>query len=215
MALNGILMALLKQRQTGQGDYIDIALHDCLISWTPTVTGPIFAEHRPNLAKEERNWGGAAFYNIYETKDGKYIVPGGVERKFCENFLNKAGRADLISTALQSPGPAQEPVKDFLRLFFKERTQQEALSWLDGTDICYAPLRNLYEGFFDPNTRERGMLLFDEQGNEHIGVPIKFRNEPAKPNLQLPEFGEHSTEILREEGFGKEEIEQLVREGVI
>lgn len=215
MAFGAILMALLRQRQTGQGDYIDISMHDSLISWTPTVTGPVFAEHRPNSVRDERNWGGAAFYNIYETKDGKYMVLGGVEHKFCENFLHKAGRPDLIPLTLQPPGPMQEPVKDYLRRFFIERTQQEALDWLEGTDICYAPLRNLYEGFFDPNTREREMLLLDEEGNEHIGVPIKFRNEPAQPNLQLPRFGEHSTAILRHLGYGDTEIQQLAQEGVI
>jgi crotonobetainyl-CoA:carnitine CoA-transferase CaiB-like acyl-CoA transferase len=190
-------------------------MHDSLLSWTANVTGPTFAEHRAHVVKEERNWGGAAFYNIYETKDGQYIVLGGVEHKFCESFLNKAGRPDLIPLTREPPGPVQDPVKDYLRAFFLERTRQQALDWLADTEVCYAPLRDLYEGFFDPNTQERGMLLVDEQGNEHIGVPIKYRNEPAQAKLHVPQLGEHSAAILAELGYGKAEIEQLARDSVI
>ena len=43
----------------------------------------------------------------------------------------------------------------------------------------------------------------------------KYRNEPAQPNLQVPEFGEHSAAILHQLGYGEAEIEQLAREGVI
>ncbi len=215
MGLVAILMALVKRQQTGRGDYVDISMHDCLISWTPNVTGPAFAEHRPNTVKEERNWGGSAFYNIYETRDGKYMVLGGAEHKFCENFLHKAGRADLMPLALLPPGPGQEPLKAYLREFFKERTQQQALAWLDGVDVCYAPLRDLYEGFFDPNTSERGMLLIDGEGTEHIGAPIRFRDDPAQPNLQVPGFGEHSAAILAGLGYSDREIQGLADDGVV
>ena len=57
MALSGILMALLKQRATGQGDYLDIAMHDSLLAWTANVLGPVFAEGRAPVAKEERHLG--------------------------------------------------------------------------------------------------------------------------------------------------------------
>jgi crotonobetainyl-CoA:carnitine CoA-transferase CaiB-like acyl-CoA transferase len=126
MALSGILMALLTQRRTGRGDYLDVSLYDSLIAWTPNVQGPVFAEHRAHVVKHERNWGGAAFYNVYDTKDGRYIALGGVEHKFAENFLNKAGCPDLIPLCHQPPGPAQDPVKDYLREFFRSKT------WMNG-----------------------------------------------------------------------------------
>ena len=46
MALSGILMALLRREQTGRGDYLDIAMYDSLLAWTPNVMGPVFAEDR-------------------------------------------------------------------------------------------------------------------------------------------------------------------------
>ncbi|MBL8380831.1 MAG: CoA transferase [Burkholderiales bacterium] len=215
MALSGILMALLRQRQTGRGDYLDISMHDCLLAWTPNVAGPVFAENRDHVVTHARNWGGAAFYMIYDTADGKEVVLAGIEHKFCENFLNKAGRPDLIPLTHEPPGPVQEPVKAFLREWFGARTQAQALEWLADVDVCYAPLRTLKQSMDDPNTSERGMLLKDPQGNHHLGVPIKFRHEPAAPRLRAPELGEHALEVLQGIGIAAEEARQLAAAGVV
>ena len=215
MALSGILMALVKQRQTGQGDYLDISMHDCLLAWTPNVQGPVLAESRDHIVQHERNWGGAAFYNIYATSDARHMVLGGVEHKFCENFLRKAARADLIPLVHQPPGPVQEPVKAFLREWFGARTQAEALAWLADIDVCYAPLRTLRQSMQDPNTTARGMLLQDAQGNAHLGVPIKFAREPAQPILRAPALGEDSRAVLARAGMSAAEIDELARANVI
>ncbi|MGE0851513.1 MAG: CaiB/BaiF CoA transferase family protein [Hyphomicrobiaceae bacterium] len=214
MALSGILMALLKQRETGRGDFIDIAMHDALLAWTPNVMGPVFAEGRPPVPKDERSWGGAAFYNIYETADGQFITLGGSEHKFAENFLAKAGRPDLALLCREAPGAKQAPVREYLGNLFRSRTLADWLAWLDGVDVCYAPVRTLKDAIDDPNAVERGMLLRDERGLEHLGVPIKFAHEPATPDLRVPELGEDSEAILREIGLDGD-IGTLRREGVI
>ena len=214
-ALSGILMALFKQRQTGLGDYLDVAMHDALLAWTPNYIGPIFADDRDHIVKEGRNWGGAAFYNLYAASDGKHVVLGGIEHKFCENFLNKAGRADLIPLTHLPPGRGQAPVTAFLRQWFAARTQAEALAWLSEIDVCYAPLRTLREAVRDPNTAARGMLLRDEAGNQHLGAPLVFTREPAQPNLTAPALGEHARTILLEAGYVAQEIDALTRDGVI
>lgn len=214
-ALTGVLMALLRQRQTGQGDFVDIAMHDSVLAWTPNYTGPAFAEHRAHDVKNERNWGGGAFYNIYRTQDGQWMVLGGMEHHFCANFLHKAGRPDLLPLCDLPPGPGQQPVKDFLSEFFAARTREEALAWLADIDVCYAPLRTLVEAFDDPHTAERGMLLHDEQGMPHLGTAIKFAQEPAQIDFAVPRLGEHSRAIATELGYAEAEIEALVRDGVL
>ena len=143
------------------------------------------------------------------------MVLGGVEHKFCENFLRKAARADLIPLVHQPPGPVQEPVKAFLREWFGARTQAEALAWLADIDVCYAPLRTLKQSMQDPNTTARGMLLQDAQGNAHLGVPIKFAREPAQPMLRAPALGEDSRAVLARAGMSAAEIDELARANVI
>jgi crotonobetainyl-CoA:carnitine CoA-transferase CaiB-like acyl-CoA transferase len=214
MALSGILMALLKQRATGQGDYLDIAMHDSLLAWTANVMGPVFAEGRAPVAKQERTWGGNAFYNLYQTKDGEWLALGASEHKFAENFLAKAGRSDLAPYAHKQPGE-QGPLVEYLRRLLKEKTRAEWLAWLDGVDVAYAPVRSLKEAIDDPNTRTRGMLLVDERGRQHLGVPIKFAREPAEPVLRAPGFGEHSNEIVKSVGYGDTDIARLRAERVI
>jgi len=213
-ALAGILMALLKQRQTGRGDHLDIAMHDALLAWTPHVTPPVFAEGRAPVPKRERYWGGNAFYDLYETGDGQWLALGGAEPKFAENFLAKAGRADLAHHA-RAPAGSQEPLTAYLRELFKTQTLAEWLDWLADVDACYAPVRTLREGIHDPNTRARGMLLVDEHGDEHLGVPIKFAREPARPELRAPGLGEHSVEIVKGLGYSDADVERLRAERVI
>jgi crotonobetainyl-CoA:carnitine CoA-transferase CaiB-like acyl-CoA transferase len=215
MALAGILMALLKQRQTGQGDHLDVSLYDSLLAWTPNLQGPVFAEHRAHVVKHERNWGGAAFYNLYETKDGRFVALAGVEHKFAESFLNKAGRPDLIPLCHEPPGPVQDPVKAYLRELFASKTLAEWTTWFEGVDVCWAPVRTLHEAMFDPATAERGMLLVDAEGVEHLGVPIRFAREPASPDLHVPEFGAHSAEIVRSIGYSDADVERLRADRVI
>ena len=43
MAMNGILMALLRRTQTGLGDYLDISMQDSLVGWLPNIVGSVFA----------------------------------------------------------------------------------------------------------------------------------------------------------------------------
>ncbi len=215
MALSGILMALLRAAKTGTGDYLDIAMQDCVISWLPYTVGPVFAENRAPIPKQERLFGGAALYGIYETKDGQWMTLGGSEAKFATNLLEGLGRPDLIPAAHDMPGPAQNPVRDYLTEEFKTRTMAEWLDWFEGRDICYSPVLDLKTAFEQPNVKARDMLLTDVDGNHHLGHPIKFREEPAAPRLELPQIGEHNAAILSELGYTAADIEGMTEAGDI
>ncbi len=195
LALCGILMALLRRQKTGHGDYIDIAMLDSTLSWLPNATGTLFGEGEPPRVKQERQWGGGAFYEIYATRDGRHVVLGGSEHKFVVNLLSALGRPDLIEGASGPPGIGHDPAKAFLREVFATRTRDEWEAWFAGRDVCFAPLLDLQEAFARPQVAARGMLWRDEDGNLHIGNPIRFAQEPAQPRSRLPALGEH-TQIL-------------------
>jgi len=187
-ALSAILMALLAREKTGRGDFIDIAMYDSLLAWTPNITGTVLGEDRAPVPRAMRNYGGQAMNRLYETKDGGHIALAGNERKFCENLLTALGRPDLIALAAGEPGPSQQPLIDFFTETFRSRTRDEWEAFLERVDLCWAPLRNLKEAFDDPNTAARGMVLSDGAGNRHIGPAAKFRAEPARPDLRLPPY---------------------------
>lgn len=206
-ALAGVLMALYRREKNGRGDYLDIAMLDSAIAWTPNITGSTFAEKRAPRIKEERSLGGAAFYNIYRTRDDRHVVLGAQELKFVRNLLGELGRLDLVELAERGPGTHQRPLTAFLREVFAGRSRAEWIDWFRDKDIGFAWVNDLREAFDDPQVNSRGMHLHDAQGHEHIGVPIKFLREPAAPRLSLPAIGEHNDEILRELGYDESAIE--------
>ena len=213
-ALIAICMALFRRERTGKGDYIDGAMVDTLMSWTPHILSPVLADDRaPDLASE-RLHGGAAFYNIYRTKDDNYIVLSGAEMNFVENLLTALERPDLIEVCRAPWGPAQNSVKDFLAETFAKRTRDDWDKWLEDKGICYAPVLDLHEAWAQPYLRERDMVLTGEDGVEHLGTPLKFRDEPGKARHNVPRHGEHTDDILRRLGYDDAGIQRLKESGI-
>jgi crotonobetainyl-CoA:carnitine CoA-transferase CaiB-like acyl-CoA transferase len=163
-------------------------MYDSLIAWTPNVTGTVFAEGRAPVPKTMRNYGGQAMNRIYETKDGQYIVLAGSERKFSENLLRALGRLDFLEIAAGEPGEIQKPLIEFFTETFETKTRAEWDAFLEPIDLCWAPVRSLKDGFEDAQSKARGMLLRDAEGNPHIGPAIKFKSDPAKPHYDLPPY---------------------------
>ena len=194
--LAAILMALLRRASTGCGDHIDIAMHDATLAACANIVGPVMAQGRQPVAKHERSTGGAAFYQIYHTRDGRQIVLAGQEEKFVRNLLNALQRPDLIPPCLGGPGPQQQPVIDFLQATFGNLTADEALAVLSGLDVCFGRVNTLVEAFEDENVQARRMVLRDEAGRRHIAPVIRFRDEPPTPDLHAPALGQHTDAVL-------------------
>jgi len=189
-ALSGILMALYRRERTGQGDYIDVSMYDSLLSWVPNVTGAVFAEDRQPERGEMRNFGGNAFVNIYETKDGGHIVLGGSEPKFVANVLNYFERADLIEE-MKKPVGQQEVVKGFLSSTFKSKVQAEWEVIFKDIDCCWSTIRTLHDAL-----TEVGAPVIKSNDQFHIKNPIRFAKEPAQLSFDLPEYGQHNKDFI-------------------
>ena len=215
MALSAILMALHRRHATGEGDFIDMAMYDACLAWTPNVTGPVFADDAAPPVKNMRSFGGAGMYHIYETKDARHLVLGGSELKFATNLLTALGREDLIEIAKLEPGPGQAPLRAFFKETFTAKTLAEWEAFLVDIDVCWAPVRSLKDAFDDPHTTARDMVLEDGEGHRHIGPPIRFAKEPARPIPLPPAFGEHSEALARAAGFDEDRIAAMKARGVI
>jgi crotonobetainyl-CoA:carnitine CoA-transferase CaiB-like acyl-CoA transferase len=215
MCLSGVLMALYRRKETGKGDYIDMAMADSLVACMPNNLGRAMAQRRQPDLSEERSLGGNAMYGIYETRDDDFVVLGAAEIKFATNLLTALGRPDLIDLCKLPPGRGQDRVREFFRATFRTKTKSEWIEWFKGRDIAFAPVKTLPEMLDDPHFRARGMVLNDSRGWDHIGIPIRFAAEPGRVNFRAPAHGEHSAQILREIGYANDEIEKLRRARVV
>ncbi|MDA0224798.1 MAG: CaiB/BaiF CoA-transferase family protein [Proteobacteria bacterium] len=215
MTLSGVLMALLRRKDTGRGDYLDMAMADALLACVPNNLGTAMAQRTPPVLAEERSLGGNALYQIYRTQDEEFIVLAGQEIKFIRNLFEALGRPDLIPLCALPPGPGQDPVRAFLRETFRTKTKAHWVAWFRGRDIAFAPVKTLPEALDDPHFAARGMVLKDARGWDHLGLPIRFANEPGRVKFDAPAHGEHSSAILRQLHYPESEIEALRARGVI
>jgi crotonobetainyl-CoA:carnitine CoA-transferase CaiB-like acyl-CoA transferase len=175
----------------------------------------VFVEDRHPVPKHERTWGGSGFYRIYATKDDRYVVLGGQELKFVRNLLGDWGRPDLVALAERGPGPHQRPLVEFLAATFATKTQSEWVEWFRGRDVSFAPVKNLKEAMEDPHVLARGMVVRDAAGRRHLGVPIRYAEEPARPRHALARLGEHTDETLGALGYGPDRIAALRAAGAL
>lgn len=194
--LSGVLMALIAREKTGIGDFIDIGMHDAMLAGCLNILGPAIAHGEQPIAKHQRTTGGSAFYRIYRTADNRHIALAGQEKKFVEALLGRLGRSDLAELCLRGPGPHQGPVVDFLSQVFLARTAAQWDAELSTLDICYAVVKTLPEALADDNAVARQMILADEGGHLQIAPSVRFKEQPASPNLRAPKLGEHTAEVL-------------------
>jgi crotonobetainyl-CoA:carnitine CoA-transferase CaiB-like acyl-CoA transferase len=215
MALSGILMALLRREKTGEGDTLDISMQDSLVSWMVNNISPVFAEGRELDTSTERTLGGMAFYNVYRCADGRSLTLGGSEMKFVENTLNALGRPDLIALCKLPPGRGQDPVRAFLTETFATRTLAEWEHFLSGIDLCWAPVKSVVEAMRSEHLAAREMRVEFADGQTHLGIPIKFANEPGAIRPNAPALGEHSRSALAAVGYSDAELAAMARSGAI
>ena len=81
------------------------------------------------------------------------------------------------------------------------------------------PIYNMEQVYQDPQVKAREMqvdLEDPELGTLHnIGIPVKLSASPGRIRRRAPALGEHSVEILEEAGLSGEEVEELLRAGVV
>lgn len=187
-ALSAVLMALIGRARTGRGDYLDIAMFDSMLPWCVHTASEAIAGGPGPRSATQRSLGGAAFYQVYETRDARHIVLGGREEKFARNLLTTLGRPDLLPLALADAGPDQAPLIAFLRDIFRTRTRDEWTHWMAQIDVAFAPVLDFREALDQPHIAHRA-LLTQADSRHHIAPPIRFASEAAWAPGPVPALG--------------------------
>ncbi len=185
-ALSATLMALIGRESSGKGDYIDCAMFDSLLPWCAHTAGGAIMGGEGPTSNAQRSLGGAAFYQVYETKDACHIVLGGREMKFVHNLMTALNRPDLISIAEQPAGEQSELIA-FLQATFVQKTRDDWVVWFEDKDVAFAPVLNFREALDQPHIRERGLLV-EMDGSHMIAPAIRFSGESWEPK-PAPELG--------------------------
>jgi crotonobetainyl-CoA:carnitine CoA-transferase CaiB-like acyl-CoA transferase len=188
-ALSATLMALMGRASTGKGDYIDCAMFDSLLPWCVHTAGSAIMGGDAPVSSQQRSLGGAAFYQVYQTRDGKHVVLGGREIKFAENLLTALSRPDLIAHAEREAGQQGELIA-YLRTIFATRTRNEWVNWFADKDVAFAPVLDFREALDEPHIVQRGLWI-EQDGAHHIAPAIRFAAEQWTARL-APALGADS-----------------------
>lgn len=185
-ALSAVLMALIGREKTGRGDYVDIGMYDAMLPWCAHIAGDAIAGGAPPRSSAQRSLGGAAFYQIYRTAEGRHIALGGRELKFVANLLTALDRVDLISIA-EAPAGEQGTLIDFLRDTFSLRTRDEWVDWFADKDVAFAPVLDFAEALAASHIADRGLLI-EHDGAHQIAPAFRFADDDWRPRA-APELG--------------------------
>jgi crotonobetainyl-CoA:carnitine CoA-transferase CaiB-like acyl-CoA transferase len=216
-AVIGILLALQARERTGEGQMVDVSMMDGSLAMMFVP----FAAYLANGAQPQRGAQGLsgryACYQVYQTKDGRFLALGALEPKFWVNACRVLGREDLID--IQFVDDEQRECIRALSDIFQTKTAHEWLAAFEGVDTCLALVKDVEEMFDDPQVKHRGLIAeidHPESGKiKQIAPTVKLSGTPGEMRSPPPLLGEHTSEVLRELGYSDDIINKLSRDGVI
>jgi crotonobetainyl-CoA:carnitine CoA-transferase CaiB-like acyl-CoA transferase len=191
-----VLMALLEREQSDLGQYVDISFTDVAV------------QIPPGRMPEEALRGAHPAYNLYETKDHRYLTLSIREPAFWKRFCDLMGRPEW-SSHQRPDGQLREEMFEFVRSFFKTRPLSDWIDILKREDIAFAPVnRTVEELAADPQLAEREMLreTVDPVTGEtslEPGLALKFSRTPGVIVRDRTVMGSDTEDILEELGLGQ------------
>lgn len=96
-ALTAILAGLVAARTRGEGACIDVAMMDALSSWASVQVTQAFVARDEGHADRVEGWGGNPRYDLYRTRDGRYVTVSLLEKALWARFCEAFGRPDLVN----------------------------------------------------------------------------------------------------------------------
>ena len=218
----GILLALRAREQTGRGQYVDVAMLDCMIS---TMSSNYMSYLGSGIVPQPM---GTAFptvvpYRAFHAADRSLAIAVGSEKlwaAFCraierpeiEKLAEFASNAKRIENRFA--------LEELLAAVFARRPAAEWLERLQSAGIPSSLVRNFDEVSSDPQCELREMfpwMAHATAGTHRVtGTPVKLSETPGGPGIPAPLQGEHTREVMKEFfGVDDEALKDLETRGVI
>ena len=216
-----ILGAIRHRDQTGEGQYIDMALLD--------VTAGLLANQNMNYmisGNVPRCLGNAhpniVPYQTFATKDGHIVLAVGNDRQF-EAFLRVANRDDLVAddrfTTNNDRVKNREVLEPILDAIMLEQTTHAWIEALEHAHVPCGPINTIKQVFDDPQIQHRGMKMELDHGLgckvPQVRTPIKYSKTELEYNRPPPMLGADTKDVLLENGWSDEDISGYISRGVI
>ncbi len=213
----GVLAALVAREKTGRGQYVDISMLDGSVALLAQSFSTFFASGQLPRRGETMLDGGIPNYNVYLTKDDRFITIGSLEPWFFANLCRALGREDYIEHEYNREKHPE--IQRFLTETFRTKTRDEWFDILSKTDICVGKMLTLDEVPDDPQVKARRMIVEldgpDGLKVRQIGVSVKLSDTPGSIRTLAPQLGQHTDEVLTSLGYAKEELERWRADGSI
>jgi alpha-methylacyl-CoA racemase len=153
---------------------------------------------------------GAPFYDVYETKDAKWVSIGSIEPQFYRELLRLTG-LEGEDLPRQGDRPGWQAAKRRFAEVFRTKTRDEWCAIMEGSDVCFAPVLSMGEAPKHPHNQARGTFV-EVAGATQPGPAPRFSRTTAAIARPPAWPGEHTDEALADWGLSRAEITKL-REG--
>jgi crotonobetainyl-CoA:carnitine CoA-transferase CaiB-like acyl-CoA transferase len=174
-AVIAILGALRGRDRTGRGCSIDIGLADVAVPLQIFQVADYGARGYSPARNETYLNGGAAYYRVYATRDGRHVALGAIEDKFWRRFCETAGHPEWIARAGE-PMP-QETLIAELAAFFGDLTLAECVARFAAADCCLTPVLTVGEALESEHCRSRGLVRRGTAGDLQPLFPARVNGE--------------------------------------
>jgi alpha-methylacyl-CoA racemase len=203
----GIACALVEAQRSGRGQVVDAAMVEGASLLAAMFSGFLAAKQW----HEERGANildtGAPWYDVYETRDGKFVSIGAIEAKFYQELLERLGLANEALPA-QYDRAAWPQLRARFAQRFRSRSREEWCEAFEGSDACFAPVLNFSEARQHAHNIVRKAFV-TVAGVEQPAPAPRFSRTPTAVRHAPPERGEGGRQALADWGFGESDIARL------
>ena len=217
----GVTCALFRRELTGEGDRIELGMHDAVLPWLTKQAGKAFVGESPTRMGTKDPV--LAPYQSYPTADG-YVNVACPNAKLWEGLCAAIDRPDLVddprfATNADRVEHMDELEAELSAVFRQEPTAHWVELLADGAGIPAGPVNEVADALDNEQTRARGTITeLDHPAVgpiEAIDHPLNFEHARSGFESAPPMLGEDTEAVLREVGYGDEELATLRAAGAI